>query len=286
MIQDIGPHRFDRTYRTDVAEERDIVFCCGRDGVLLRRAAEGYCLPRFEEFPAALRPDRRHARHLFALDGAGCYLAEAAPAAGDLPEGWGYATIQDLRTVWPMEVAFAAVTALQLYRWYSMRRFCGRCGEGLQPGKTERSMVCPRCGLTEYPKICPAVIVAVTAGDRLLLTRYAGRPFRGWALIAGFAEIGETLEDTVRREVMEEVGLHVKNIRYYKSQPWAFTDTLLCGFYCELDGTAAITLDHNELSEGVWLTREEIPPRENDISLTAEMMERFRLGKERETVIS
>ncbi|MBR0328228.1 MAG: NUDIX domain-containing protein, partial [Selenomonadaceae bacterium] len=129
------------------------------------------------------------------------------------------------------------------------------------------------CGLIEYPKISPAVIVAVTDGDKLLLTRYADRPYRGPALIAGFVEIGETLEDTVRREVLEEVGLHVKNIRYYKNQPWSFTDTMLVGFYCDLDGEAEIHLDRNELCEGVWMDRSELPVRENDVSLTAEMIE-------------
>ena len=143
-------------------------------------------------------------------------------------------------------------------------------------------MVCPRCGLIEYPKICPVIIVAVTDGDRLLLTRYAGRPYRGDALIAGCVEIGETVEDTVHREVMEEVGLRVKNLRYYKSQPWAFTDTLLMGYYCELDGDGAITLDRSELREGFWQRRDEITPRDSDVSLTAEMVERFRLGKEKE----
>jgi len=112
------------------------------------------------------------------------------------------------------------------------------------------------------------------------VTRYAGRPFRGWALIAGFVEIGETLEDTVRREVMEEVGVKVKNLRYYKNQPWSFTDTLLCGFYCDLDGDDTVTLDTAELKEAHWLSREELPPRQNEASLTAEMMERFRLGEE------
>ena len=141
-------------------------------------------------------------------------------------------------------------------------------------------MVCPDCGLIEYPKICPAVIVAVINGDKLMVTRYADRPFRGWALIAGFVEIGETLEDTVRREVMEEVGVKVKNLRYYKNQPWSFTDTLLCGFYCDLDGDDTVTLDTAELKEAHWLSREELPPRQNEASLTAEMMERFRLGEE------
>ena len=107
---------------------------------------------------------------------------------------------------------------------------------------------------------------------------------RGLALITGFVEIGETLEDTVRREVMEEVGLRVKDLRYYKNQPWAFTDTLLTGFYCRLDGPDAITLDRSELKEALWMRREELPPQINDISLTAEMIQRFRLGKEKEYV--
>lgn len=98
-------------------------------------------------------------------------------------------------------------------------------------------MVCPQCKNTVYPKICPAVIAAVHDGDRLLLTRYRGRPFKKYALIAGFNEIGESIEDTVHREVMEEAGLRVKNLRFYKSQPWVFTDTLLMGFVCELDGS-------------------------------------------------
>ena len=139
---------------------------------------------------------------------------------------------------------------------------------------------CPVCGHTVYPKISPAVIVGVKDGDRLLLTKYSGRAYKRYALIAGFNEIGESIEDTVRREVMEEVGLKVKNIRYYKSQPWSFSETLLMGFYCDLDGSAEIQLDTEELSEGVWMKREEIPKPVSDISLTSEMIERFRRGLE------
>lgn len=89
---------------------------------------------------------------------------------------------------------------------------------------------CPKCGNLIYPKIAPAVIVAVTRGDQILMTRYQGRDYKGYALIAGFTEIGETAEDTVRREVMEEVGLQVKDLRYYGSQPWGADANLLLGF--------------------------------------------------------
>ena len=139
-------------------------------------------------------------------------------------------------------------------------------------------MRCGACGNMEYPKICPAVIVGVTDGDRLLMSKYAGRAYKNYALIAGFTEIGETVEQTVAREVMEEVGLKVKNIRYYKSQPWAFTDTLLMGFYCDLDGSDAIRLDENELAVAEWFTREEIPEPVSQESLTNEMILRFKNG--------
>lgn len=272
MIQDIAPHRLDRTYVIGRPDGADIALCVRKNRVLLQKNGEGWTLPRFgTDIPT------QDALHVFSLDGVDCYLARTPDT---VPEGMAYVDTSGIREVRPMEVAFAAITAVQLHRWYGARQFCGHCGARMQPSEVERAMVCPVCGQTEYPKICPAVIVAVTHGDKLLLTRYANRPFRHYALIAGFVEIGETLEDTVRREVMEEVGLHVKNLRYYKNQPWAFTDTLLTGFYCELDGDPTITLDHNELCEGVWLTRDQIPSRANEVSLTAEMIERFRLGLE------
>ena len=116
-------------------------------------------------------------------------------------------------------------------------------------------------------------------GDKILMSKYAGRTYKKYALLAGFTEIGETLEETVQREVMEEVGLKVKNIRYYKSQPWSFTDTLLMGFYCDLDGEAAITLDREELAMAEWFQRDEIPVEPERDSITNEMIIRFKNGE-------
>ena len=140
-------------------------------------------------------------------------------------------------------------------------------------------MVCPACGNVIYPKIGPAIIAAVHDGERLVLTRYRDRPFKNLALIAGFNEIGESIEQTVRREVLEETGLHVKNLRFYKSQPWVFTDSLLFGFFAELDGSDKITVQEDELAEAGWYLREELPEDTTHISLTAEMIEQFRLGR-------
>lgn len=144
----------------------------------------------------------------------------------------------------------------------------------------ERMMYCPSCGRQEYPVLMPAVIVGITNGDKIICSNYEGRSFKQYALIAGFAEIGETIEETVHREVMEEVGLKVKNLRYYKSQPWSFSGTLLFGFYCDVDGDDTLTVDHEELSVAQWFKRDEIIGQDTNSSLTNEMMMVFAAGKE------
>ena len=152
----------------------------------------------------------------------------------------------------------------------------------MERDKVERAMRCPSCGQIVYPRINPAVLAAVRHRDKLLLTHYANRPnATRYALVAGFTEIGETLEDTVRREVMEEVHLPVKNIRYHGSQPWGFAGNIMVGFWADLDSEdETVILDRSELDEGVWLSREELPVEENPASLTHTMIQLFRQGKD------
>lgn len=174
---------------------------------------------------------------------------------------------------------YAAFTAFHLDHWYRTSRYCGRCGKRMAYGKKERMMECPACGNQVYPRINPAVIVGVISPDhkKLLVTKYArSRGVKVNALVAGFTEIGETFEDTVRREVMEEVGLRVKNIRYYKSQPWGIADDILAGFYCEAEEGQEVRLDTDELRSAVWQTPEEITGQPDNLSLTNEMMIYFK----------
>ena len=144
------------------------------------------------------------------------------------------------------------------------------------PAHSERALRCPSCHNRIYPTIMPSIIVGVIHNDSILVTRYAHRTYKGHALIAGFCEIGETPEDTIRREVMEEVGLHVKNIRYYKSQPWGFDLNLLLGFFCELDGNPTITLEQEELAKARFISQDELNDKPDDLSLTNDMMMFFK----------
>ena len=218
------------------------------------------------------------ARYLFALDGVPCFLGRACSATAD----WSYIPVRELRrrAEGPREVIFAAWTAGQLNAWYRDNRYCGRCGGETRPAADERALRCPACDRRVYPRINPAVIVGVTHGDEIVMTKYRGRDIPYYALVAGFVEIGETLEQTVAREVMEETGLRVRNIRYYKSQPWAIADDLLAGFYCDVEGPTDIHMDENELKEAVWVRREDVVGQPNDFSLTNEMMLTFRDGGE------
>ncbi len=225
-------------------------------------AASDSQLPRPAEGPAASesRPPR-------------------AAEASSSPAPFTRFSLQELRALKLRENTeiFAAYTAYHLWNWYRTSRFCGACGSPTAYDHTERAKVCPACGNRIYPRINPAVIVGVTRGDSLLITRYR-EGFRHNALVAGFAEIGETLEETVQREVMEEVGLKVRNIRYYKSQPWGIASDLLAGFFCEVDGDDTIRMDPHELKYAEWVPRKEIVLQPSDYSLTNEMMKLFRDG--------
>ena len=276
MIQDIGAGRFHNEYRACTPRPGDRILCYQNRNVLGRYEAGQLTFLTYEEAGGQMEDTFRY---LFSIDGVAYFLPEAEAFGTDvmqrLPEGVGWQPLELFRTARPREAAFAAVTGFQLAEWYRTRRYCPQCGHRMVHDDIERMMRCTSCGLMEYPKICPAVIVGVTKGDEILLTRYAGRSYKKYALIAGFAEVGETIEETVHREVMEEVGLKVKNLHYYKSQPWSASSTLLMGFFCEADGDTAIRLDKSELAEARWCPRAEVPEWE-DVSLTMEMMQVFR----------
>lgn len=214
--------------------------------------------------------------YLFSIGEKAFFLTDIRPEDENAAEGFRFHRMFATRSMHPKESIFAIATAWHLFVWYRDNQFCGRCATKLVHSEKLRMMQCPCCGNQVFPKIAPAVIVGVTDGDKILMTKYAGREYKRYALIAGFTEIGETAEETVQREVMEEVGLHVENIRYYKSQPWGFDSNLLMGFYCDLSEEGRITLDREELSTAEWVDYHDIPDDPEGLSLTHEMMLYFR----------
>ncbi len=270
MFQDIYPHKLENEYKPRYPKADDLLLIYFRGKLACRLKQETVELPRVSDYSG----DKENLKYLIAIDGVAIYLLNEDEAL----QGYEYHPLGDIRHTDPEYMAFAIVTAAHLAYWYENNKYCGRCGMKYEDKGDERALKCPKCGQVLYPTIAPVVIVGVTDGDRLLLTRYsqAHGGYKRHALNAGFVEIGESLEEAIRREIKEEVGVSVKNIRYFGSQPWGFSNSVLMGFFVDLDGDDTIKIDEDELSEAVWFNRDELPREDTKLSLTWTMIEAFR----------
>lgn len=275
MIQDISPYEFNNCYTPEPPDDNSFVLWYDSSRVLSCLQDDNTIrFPRFGD----LTEQPSQWIYLFSIGKERFYWLNQR----EQPLGQPFAmeSIYNLRRVGPQYLAYAGLVGYHLHNWYNRHRFCGRCGTPLQQDSKERMMRCPECNCMTYPQICPAVIIGLTHGDKILLSKYRGRNYKNYALLAGFAEIGETIEETVKREVMEEVGLPVKNIRYYKSQPWPHSSSLLLGFFAELDGDdETIRLEEEELSMAAWVPRSELSMEADNFSLTNEMIMHFKNGQ-------
>ncbi len=211
-----------------------------------------------------------------------CYAAEIA-ATEHLP---GYFSIHPplaLVNEIGVELVWLAGLAGQYINWSRNHRFCGKCGNATEDKRDERAKICTVCGQIYYPRLSPAVIVAVTRDDRLLMASSPRFRSKFYSVLAGFVEPGETLEECVKREVREEVGIEIKNIKYFGSQPWPFPDSLMIGFTAEHE-SGEIIRDENEISDAGWFTRDELPRKPSSISIARSLIDWFLKGKNRMSV--
>ncbi len=176
----------------------------------------------------------------------------------DLPSGYELKTIRQYFAEHAEEDSFRLARARALLAWRRDWKFCGKCGAPLQDHAALTARVCPQCGKVYFPRIEPCVIVLVNRGDKILLARHKQRNQDIYACIAGFMEVGESAEHAVRREIMEEVGITVKNVRYRGSQSWPFPDQLMLAFTAEYE-SGEIKLQKDELSDARWFDRENCP---------------------------
>ena len=284
MLQDLDFGYLDNQYRYEEPTDDAVVICIQGKNTLLHRASDdSLTLPTWAQVKQWCdrweRWMEEPTRYAFTMQEKQYFLFMGK--AGDCPDDYfTYENATVLRQVTSKNVCFAMMTAWHLYQWYRVNRFCGACGEKTVHDGKERMMRCPSCGNMIFPRIAPAVIIGLTHGDKLMLSTYAGREYKRYGLLAGFIEIGETAEEAVVREVMEEVGLKVKNVRYYKSQPWGVAGNLSIGYFCDLDGDDTVRLDENELASAEWFDRNDLPAKDDGISLTREMIRIFGEGKE------
>ena len=231
----------------------ELILFCERDILLKKRNNDTY------SFPASASSSVPEKALLIGhRNETPCFAAETE----EIPEELEAIPLRSAAALLPEEDFFAACRAKELLHWRKQHRFCGRCGTPLSEPETDAALVCPACGEHYYPQIAPAVIVAVVRGGQILLAH--NKRFQGkiHGLIAGFVEAGESVEQAIHREILEETGITVKNLRYFSSQCWPFPNSLMLGFYAEYASGEAHP-DGDELETLGWFTADtlpEIPP--------------------------
>jgi NAD+ diphosphatase len=275
MIQDIYPHQFNNRFVvTNVISENDYILYYRGNTLLLKGKDDDMEIPRKKDFVTF--PGQTEGIYMFSLNQTSCFLLRECP---DLEsDSFTFQEISFFRTIKRKEIAWISIVGYHLMTWYETNQFCGKCGTRANHKDDERAMVCPACKTAVYPKISPAIIVAILCKDKILLAHGANFKPDFFSLVAGYADIGESLEDAVIREVKEEVGVDVKNIRYYKSQPWPYSGSMMIGFIAEADDTQPIRIDEKEISEAAWFSRDKLPNYPLQISIAGEMIEKFERG--------
>ena len=202
-----------------------------------------------------------------------CLMAHGDSSA-PVPEGLEWVELRALFGAVEEELFWIAGRANHLAGWDRVHRHCGACGADLALKEDEWAKVCAACGQIYYPQVSPAVIVAVTDRDRILLARNRHYRYPFFSVLAGFVEAGESLETTVHREIREEVGLEVKNLRYFGSQPWPFPNSLMIGFTAECAG-GELRIDPSEILEARWFARNAMPEIPSSISIARKLIDAF-----------
>lgn len=241
--------------------------------ILLASFKNTYTLP-VDTALSQLKTNLLRQHHLGEFNRASCYCAEISSDI-NLPVGIKSVSLRNAFEYLGIDWYAAAAKAYSVINWDRNHQYCGRCGHltTIKSGTFER--ICPQCGLSQYPRISPSMIVLIKKGDELLMARSPHFPPGVYGLIAGFVEVGESIEDAVHREIKEEVGITIKNLQYFGSQLWPFPDSLMIAFTADY-ASGDLVIDHQEIEEANWYRYDKIPGRPGtSISIASKLIDAF-----------
>jgi NAD+ diphosphatase len=218
-------------------------------------------------------PAGEGAIHLGSLAGVACF-ARSLGEGEALPTSTEAVSVRQLFGALPDEDFAIAGLALGLTAWDRDHRFCGRCGAPTEPSKTERVRACTRCAFHAYPRLSPAIIALVERDGRALLARNARVNMPFFTTLAGFVEVGETLEHAVAREIREEAGIEIRDVKYFGSQPWPFSNSLMIGFTAHW-ASGEIKADESEILEPAWFAPDKLPMVAPKLSIARQLIDDF-----------
>jgi NAD+ diphosphatase len=242
------------------------------DKLLVRLKGSSVSIPCLADFQqSGLTAVRQH--YLGQLAGRHCYAVELAEGTAP-PAGMSFQGLRQVYGSLDDHLFCLAGRGVQIVDWDRTNQYCSRCGSRMRTRLTERAKECPQCGFLNFPRLSPAIIVLIERGHELLLARPHHFAPGLYSVIAGFVEPGETLEETVVREVREEVGLAIKGINYFASQPWPFPHSLMIGFTATYAG-GEISLDDTEIEDAGWFTADNLPTLPGKISIARKLIDWF-----------
>jgi NAD+ diphosphatase len=254
----------------------------GNDLLVFQHGETAARVPTGEEWAALGLPAGGEPQAVGTLNGSEAWAVGVADVVDDAEPPAGMA-FQGLRRLWGVldeETWKLAGRAAQIVEWDRTHRYCGRCGTGTERKAGELARVCPNCGLQQFPRISPAVIVRIERGDQLLLARSPHFAPGVYSTLAGFVEPGESLEQTVAREVREEVGVEVRNIRYFGSQPWPFPHSLMIGFVADWE-SGEIRPQEGEIEDAGWFGVDGLPGLPSRFSIARALLDDFIAARRR-----
>lgn len=238
--------------------------------LLVEMTEKGFRIPLAVDLASFhLTPVRN--QYLGLLNGNPCYSAECSPAA-PAPQNMAFKGLRGVFGDLGEELFSIAGRALLVMDWDRTHQFCGQCGTPTADKTGERAKVCMQCGLIHYPRMSPAIIVAIRKGEQLLLARASRFPDGLYSVIAGFVDPGESLEECVQREVREETGIEVNHIRYFGSQAWPFPNSLMIGFTADYAG-GEIAIDGREIVDAGWFAARNLPTIPEKLSIARRLID-------------
>lgn len=247
-------------------------FCFRAMQLLVRTTGDGVGVPCVAG-PGELGLGALRVQYIGLYDGRHCWAAEV-DATAVAPKGTAFEGVRDLYERIDGDFWLLAGRALHLIDWDRNTQFCGRCGHATATAAGERAKVCPDCGHKNFTQISPAIIVMVHRGPEILLVRSRRHPAGMYSNVAGFVEPGETLEVALRREVREEAGIDVQNVRYVASQAWPFPNSLMIGFIAEY-ASGELSPDLEEIEDLGWFTSDRLPRIPGKVSIARKLIDWF-----------
>lgn len=252
---------------------RSLAFTFRGSELLVRRTERGVSIPSIAQV-VSLQVELTTETYLGDLDGSDLIAWELSERLDTVPDGWELLGLRAIYGAVDDQLFALAGRAVQLLDWRRNHRCCGRCGNPTELAEHDRAVTCSACGLVAYPRLSPAVIMTVERDDACLLAHGVNFQPGMYSCVAGFVEPGESLEEAVAREVLEETGIVVTDIRYFGSQPWPFPNSLMIGFNCRY-ASGEIVLEDAEIGDARWFTPDAMPMLPGKISIARRLIDDF-----------